>query len=83
MSTQRAALIQEIEENRQPQLLTYLCTDRQGAASQIGVDAVRPMYDQVRRIGKTESIDLFLYSRGGAVEIQWKMISMLQVFCSN
>lgn len=83
MSAQRVALIQQIEESRQSRLLTYVCSDRQGAGAQIGEDAVRPMYDHVRRIGKTEKIDLFLYSRGGAVEVPWKMISMLREFCSN
>jgi len=41
------------------------------------------MYDHVRRIGKTESIDLYLYSRGGAVEVPWRMVSMLREYCDE
>jgi len=39
------------------------------------------MYNQLRRIGKVERLDLFLYSRGGAVEVPWKMVCMLREFC--
>lgn len=49
-------------------ILTYICSDRQGAAANIGDDAVRPMYDLVRAIGKTKKLDLFLYAAGVRIE---------------
>jgi hypothetical protein len=41
------------------------------------------MYDHVRQMGKTESIDLNLYSRGGAVEVPWRIVSMLREHCDR
>jgi hypothetical protein len=78
--TKRIELIGQIEECRDSRLITYVCSDRQGAGAQIGDDAVRPMYDHVRRIGKEKNLDLFLYSRGGAVDVPWKIVSMLREF---
>jgi len=79
----RSKLIQQIESARKSRVLTYVCSDRQGAPAQIGEDAVRPMYDHVLKIGETAKIDLFLYSRGGAVEVPWKIISMLREYCEE
>ncbi|MBI3968825.1 MAG: hypothetical protein HY329_24575 [Chloroflexi bacterium] len=81
--TQRVALIREIEKQRDSRLLAYICSDRQGAAAQIGDDAVRPMYDHVRRIGPVERLSLYLYSRGGAVEVPWRIVSMLRESCRD
>jgi hypothetical protein len=79
----RAALLQKIEQLRGSRVIAYICSDRQGAAGQIGEDAVRPMYDHIRPMGKVEAIDLYLYSRGGAVEVPWRIISMLREHCSK
>jgi hypothetical protein len=81
--SERVELIKGIEESRGSRVLTYICSDRQGASAQIGDDAVRPMYDHVRTFGKCEKIDLYLYSRGGAVEVPWRIISMLREYCSH
>jgi len=80
---QRTELMQRIEASRGSRLITYVCSDRSGAGAQIADDAVRPMYDHARQIGKTDNLDLFLYSRGGAVEVPWKIICMLREFCET
>lgn len=79
----RIELIQKLERIRESRILTYVCSDRQGAAANIGDDAVRPMYDLVRAIGKTKKLDLFLYSRGGAVEVPWRIVTMLREYCDE
>jgi hypothetical protein len=76
----RVELITEIGRARGSKVLTYICSDRSGAAAQIGDDAVRPMYDVVQAIGKVPKIDLYLYSRGGAVEVPWRIITMLREY---
>ena len=80
---QRVELIRKIEQLRKSRVLTYVCSDRQGAAANIGEDAVRPMYEHVRRMGKTGKIDFYLYSRGGAVEVPWRIVSMLREYCDE
>jgi hypothetical protein len=80
---ERTAIISRIEKTRNSRVLTYICSDRQGAAANIGEDAVRPMYDHVRQMGETESIDLYLYSRGGSVEVPWRIVTMLREHCDK
>jgi hypothetical protein len=41
------------------------------------------MYEHVRRIGRVDRLDLFLYSRGGAVEVPWRIVSMLREYSAE
>jgi ClpP class serine protease len=79
----RHELIRSIEAARNSRVLTYVCSDRPGLAAQLGEDAIRPMYDVVRRLGVGERLDLFLYSRGGPVEVPWRIVSMLREHCKR
>ena len=83
---ERIALIRAIEEARNSKLISYVMGDRPGVpAAQIGEDAVRPMYDHLRSIAQppTQRIDLFLYSRGGSVEVPWRIVSMFREHCDE
>lgn len=79
----RLRLIRAIQTQRDSRVLAYLTGTRQGAAAQIGGDALRPMYRHLRAMGfeGTERIDLYLYSPGGRVEVPWPMVSMLREYC--
>lgn len=81
--SERVDLIKKIEEVRASRLISYICSDRGMVPAQISDDAVRTMYDQARRIGKANKIDLFLYSRGGAVEVPWRIVTMLREHCKE
>lgn len=74
----RVQLLKAIEGIRNSHVISYICGDRVGAAAQIGDDAIRPMYDLLRGIGQVDKVDLFLYSRGGAVEVPWRIVTMLR-----
>ena len=83
---QRLELIQAIQESRKSRLVTYVTGDRRGAPSgQIAGDAVRPMYNHIRALGfeGVPRIDLFLYSQGGAVDVPWRMVTMLREYCQE
>jgi len=80
---ERAAVIRQLEKSRNSRVIAYFCSDRQCAAAQIGEDAVRPMYDVLRVIGRTERIDLFLFSHGGALEVPWRIVAMLREYCDH
>lgn len=77
---ERLELIQAIEESRTSKLITYITGDRQGVEGQIASDAVRPMYEHLKPFGFSgvSKIDLFLYSQGGAVDVPWRLITMLR-----
>jgi hypothetical protein len=79
----RHELIRKIEAARESRVLVYVCSDRPGLSTQLGEDAIRPMYDVVRRLGAVDRLDLFLYSRGGAVEVPWRIVSMLREHCKR
>ena len=76
--SERKALIEELEQLRSSRVLVYVTGDRPPTAAQIGDDAVRPIYDQLRLLGKVERLDLFIYSRGGALDVPWRIASGLR-----
>jgi len=74
MSTgRRKELIEQIEGQRDSRVLAYVTGDRQSAPAAIGDDAVRPMYDHLRAMGHVKRLDLFIYSRGGAIDVPWRL----------
>lgn len=75
---ERRAIIEELEGLRGSRVLTYITGDRAPTGAQIGDDAVRPIYDQLRAIDHTEKLDLVIYSRGGALEVPWRIASALR-----
>lgn len=85
MRDHRVQLIKELQDRRESRLIIYLCGDRTGAGSQIGDDAVRPIYDHLLALGiePVPRIDLFLYSIGGVVDVPWRIVSMLREFCER
>ena len=74
----RLELIGELEAARESRVITYVTGDRQPATSQIGDDSVRPLVDHLRRMGHVERLDLFIYSRGGAIDVPWRLATALR-----
>ncbi len=63
--SERLGLIREIEEHRRSKVITFFLGDRQNLVTAIADDAVRPIYEHMREMGKIDTIELFLYTRGG------------------
>lgn len=74
----RKALIEQIEQARDSRVVVYVTGDRPPATAQIGDDAVRPLYAHLREIGHVEKLDLFIYSRGGAIDVPWRIVTALR-----
>ncbi len=79
----RKALIEQIEQLRGSRVLCYITGDRAPAVAQIGDDAVRPMYDCLREFGKVEKLDFLLYSRGGAIDVPWRIVTALRTVAAE
>ena len=75
---QRKAKIEKLESVRGSRVVCYVTGDRQPAAAQIGDDAVRPLYDHLRSLGHVPKLDLFIYSRGGAIDVPWRIVTALR-----
>ena len=71
-------LIKQIEKLRGRRLLCYVTGDRKPVSAQIGDDALRPLFDHLREMGQTDGLDLFLYSRGGAIDVPWRIVTTLR-----
>ncbi len=77
-------LIQKIEELRGSRVITYITSDRQGPMNaRIAMDVIPIISKQLRNIGKTDKIDLFLYSTGGDTMVPWRMVSMIREYCDK
>lgn len=72
---ERVEIIHRLEELRGSRDLTYVTSDRTGTQAQIGDDAVRFLNQHLRELGPLEKLDLYIYSRGGATDVPWRIVS--------
>ncbi|MHA1796638.1 MAG: SDH family Clp fold serine proteinase [Promethearchaeota archaeon] len=80
MKTQE--IIKKIEEKRNSKVITYFTSDRQGPVNaRVAMDIIPIISNQLRKIGKTEKIDLILYSAGGDTMVPWRLVSMIREYC--
>ncbi len=83
-SNPRKALIKKIQDLRHSKVVVYITGDRPFFPPQmISEDVVRPLYDHLLSLGKSENIDLYIYSRGGNVSVPWRIVSMFREFCKK
>ena len=81
---ERNQIIQKIEQLRTSRLISYLTSDRPGPVNaKVGMDVIPIMSRQLRKIGKTPKIDLFLYSTGGDTMVPWRLVSMIREYCDT
>jgi hypothetical protein len=80
---ERKDLIKEIETLRGGRVLSYVTGDRAPTPAQIGDDAIRPIYAELRRIGHIDKLDLFIYSRGGAIDVPWRIATALRAVATE
>jgi hypothetical protein len=77
-------IFQKIEKQRNSKVIAYLTSDRQGPINaRIAMDMIPIFSEQLRKIGKTEKIDLFLYSSGGDTMVPWRLVSMIREYCDH
>lgn len=77
-------LIKDLEAKRKSKVITYFTSDRQGPVNaRVAMDIIPVISNQLRLIGKTEKIDLFLYSAGGDTMVPWRLVSMMREYCNH
>jgi ATP-dependent protease ClpP protease subunit len=79
---ERQKLINEWESKRGSTLLTYFTlTDRLNAPPLlVADDAIRPFHTLLSQIGHRETIELFIYTRGGAVMSAYAIVKMFREY---
>lgn len=81
---ERIELIKKIESLRGSRVITYATSDRQGPVNaRVAMDIIPIISSQLRKIGKTEKIDLVLYSSGGDTMVPWRLVSMIREYCDH
>jgi hypothetical protein len=76
----RADLIHALEAERKSKVLVYITGDRAPAPAQIGDDAMRSLHAVLRNQGHVSKLDLFIYTRGGAIDIPWRIVTALRQY---
>lgn len=83
MLKERVANYEKLQAARKSKLLVYVTSDRKGLETNIAADILAPLFNQVDKIGDTEKISLFLYTRGGNTLAAWSIINLLRSFCKD
>lgn len=79
----RIELIKKLENKRNSRVITYITCDRQGPVnSRVSVDVIPHISEQLRKIGKQEKIDLFLYTTGGDTMVPWRLVALIREYCN-
>lgn len=79
----RKQIIQDIEKKRDSKVITYITSDRANLQVMISHDVVSIIHDHILML-KEEArakLDLFIYSRGGASDVPWTLVSMFREYC--
>jgi len=87
---ERLQLITSLEAARKSRIVSYFLADREtfppnvpGLATQVGSEAQLLFIDQIRAVGKTKQLDLFLYTRGGNTDAVWPLVRLLRENCEK
>ena len=77
-------LIKKIEQKRNSRVVTYITSDRPGPLNaRIAGDIIPVVSQQLRKIGKVDNIDLFIFSQGGDTMVPWRLVSMIREYCTK
>ncbi len=79
----RLELIRQIEASRGSRLISYVTGDRAPFTTQIAEDAVRVLRRQLDILGRSDKLDLFLYSRGGDMVAPLRIVGLLREHCDR
>lgn len=86
---ERVEIIKQIQELRGSKVVTYFTGDRRTFPSGFSLPALKTvlgteaqlfLYDQLRSLGKTDNLDLFLYTRGGQTDSVWPLVSIFREY---
>jgi len=75
--TKRKELLERLEKIRGSKVIVYF------SYTPLDDRILVPLYRELANIGKTDKIDLFLHSYGGAVDTPYKVVMLIREFCKN
>lgn len=85
----RKRLISKIGEKRNSKVITYILSDRPSGGPSVDLNlAMEPtalswIHDALRSVGVSNQVDLFVYTRGGAIDIVWPIVSLIREYAKD
>lgn len=83
-------LIKELQKERGSRVFCYVTSDRgsfppniPGMNTQLATDIQPFVYEHLRQTGKTDKIDLFLYTRGGMTNSVLPLLNLFRSYCKT
>lgn len=83
MYKDRIQLYRSLEEQFESKAIIYITSDRPNMGAQIAPDVIDFFIQHLDKIGPTNKISLFLYTRGGDTAAAWNIINLLRMYCEN
>lgn len=83
MYKDRIDFYKKLEEKLNSKILVYITSDRPGFEASIAQDVIDIFINQLDKIGVTEKISLYLYTRGGDTAAAWNIINLLRQYCES
>ena len=77
---ERQHLIDAIEKKRNSKVIAYITSDRENLDFAISPDVISIIHQHIMLIAENErqKLDLLIYSRGGASDVPWTLVSMFR-----
>lgn len=79
----RIKLIEEISAIRKSSLICYVSGDRQNISTRIAPDIIPVFYKHLQTLPATETIDLFLFTKGGDVHTAVRLVELIYEYTKN
>ncbi len=80
---ERLELIHQIQVSRNSNVISYVTGDRENINTRIAPDVIRVFHKHLEKLGKSERIDLFLYTRGGDVLTPWRLVNLIREYTDH
>lgn len=73
------ALLTTLEAARERPAIVYWTSP----LARMSLVAESPLFDQLSALGKTDRLDLVLFTNGGDTEAPWRLVSLIREFCGH
>lgn len=80
MFKNRLRLYSRLEKDRGSTVITFVTGDRRGLETKISPEVIDLFLHHLDRIGVTDKLTLFLYTRGGDTLAAWSLVNLLRIF---
>lgn len=83
MYQERLELYKQLEKEYNSKVLVYITSDRNNMGAQIAPDVIDFFIAQLDKIGISNKISLYLYTRGGDTAAAWNIVNLLRMYCDE